>query len=220
MKIKIIICYFWWIVASAETWHLTNPWLSPQSLPFIPAIADSTKATTTFQQLHQEMPPNYFPQKFDHFRGSQAIHCDRFLQLAGDSTMRSLFVSFAVSFAEVHGDCSCNSRKCIAIACADHWFDCNRGVGLAEVVAVAVRDLAESLQLLYAIAAGSSWLLQAHCIFAIASAICRIPRGLILRLAEFIAIQGRGKKKSMMEVCHGWGNIKVGDEWARRNKAA
>jgi hypothetical protein len=62
-------------------------------------------------------------------------------------------------------------------------------VCLAEVVAVAVHDLAESLQSLYAIAAGSSWLLvQAHGIFAIASAICGIPRDLILRLVEFIAI--------------------------------
>jgi hypothetical protein len=33
-------------------------------------------------------------------------------------------------------------------------------------------------------------------------------------------LQDRGKKKSMMEVCHGWGNKKVGDEWAIRNKAA
>ncbi len=158
-----------------------NPWLSPQSLSFIPAIADSTKATTTFQWLHQEMPPNFFPQNCDHFRGLQAIHCNRFLQLAEDSTTRSLFVSFTVSFAEVQGNCSCNSRKCIVIACADHWFYCDRVVCLAEVIAVAVRDLAESLQSLYAIAAGSSWLLvRAHGIFAIASAICGIPRCLIL----------------------------------------
>ena len=80
-------------------------------------------------------------------------------------------------------------RKSIAIACADHWFYCDRIVHLAEVVAVAVRDLAESLKSLYVIAAGSSWLLmQAHGIFAIPSAICGIPRSLILRLAEFIAI--------------------------------
>jgi len=42
---------------SAETWHRMNPRLSPQSLPFIPAVTDSTKATTTFQRLHQEVPP-------------------------------------------------------------------------------------------------------------------------------------------------------------------
>jgi len=108
---------------------------------------------------------------------------------AEDSTTRSLFVSFAVSFAEVQGDCSCDSRKCIAIACADHWFYCDRVVRFAEVVAVAVRDLAESLQSLYAITAGSSWLIvRAHGIVAIASAICGIPCGHILRLAEFIAI--------------------------------
>ena len=49
MCIKLINYLFWWIVASAETWHQTNPWLSPQSLPF--------KATTNFQQLHQKMQP-------------------------------------------------------------------------------------------------------------------------------------------------------------------
>ena len=93
------------------------------------------------------------------------------LQFAEDSTTRSLFVSFAVSFAEVHGDCSCNSWKCIAIACADRWFYCDRIVRFAEVVAVAVCDHAEWLQLLYAIAAGSSWLLvQAHGIVKITSA--------------------------------------------------
>ena len=48
--IKLINYLFWWIVASAETWHQTNPWLSPQSLPF--------KATTNFQWLHQKRTPN------------------------------------------------------------------------------------------------------------------------------------------------------------------
>jgi hypothetical protein len=141
------------------------------------SAAASRNATQTIYPTPKS--PNLFPQKCDHFRGSQAIHHNRFLQLA-----RSLFVRFAVSFAG-----SCGSRKCIVIACADHWFFCDRVVRLAEVVAVAVRDLAESLQSLYAIAADSSWLLvRAHGIFAIASAICRIPCGLILRLVEFIAI--------------------------------
>ena len=85
--------------------------------------------------------PNLIPQKCDHFRGSQAIHRN------------------------------CNLRKCIAIACADRWFYCDRIVRFAEVVAVAVCDHAEWLQLLYAIAAGSSWLLvQAHGIVKITSA--------------------------------------------------
>lgn len=153
---------------------------------YLSAAASRNAAQTVYPTPKS---PNLFPQKCDHFRGSQAIHRNRFLQLAEDSTTRSLFVSFAVSFAEVQGDCSCDSRKCIAIACADHWFYCDRVVRFAEVVAVAVRDLAESLQSLYAIAAGSSWLLvRAHGIVAIASAICGIPRGHILRLAEFIAI--------------------------------
>ena len=154
-----------------------NPWLSPQSLPFIPAVADSTKATTTFQRLHQEMPPKQYTPLPNRQTCSlkNAITFAvrrRFITIVGgDSTMRSLFVSFAVSFAEVHGDCSCNSWKCIAIACADRWFYCDCIVHFAEVVAVAVRDHAEWLQLLYAIAAGSSWLLvQAHGIVKITSA--------------------------------------------------
>ncbi len=143
---------------------------------YLSAAASSNAAQTVYPT---PKPPNLFPQKCDHFRGSQAIHRNRFLQLA-----RSLFVSFVVSFVG-----SCGSRNYIVIACADHWFYCNRVVRFAEVVAVAVRDLTESLQLLHAIAAGSSWLLvRAHGIVAIASAICGIPRGHILRLTEFIAI--------------------------------
>jgi hypothetical protein len=165
----------------------------PVAIPPVPPIHPShrrlNQGNNYLSVAASRNAAQFFPQNCDHFRGSQAIHCNCFLQLAEDSTTRSLFVSFAVSFAEVHGDCSCDSRKCIAIACADHWFDCNRVVHFAEVVAVAVRDLVELLQSLYTIAAGSSWLLvQAHGMFAIASAICRIPCGLILRLAEFIAI--------------------------------
>ena len=50
MCIKLINYLFWLIVESAKTWHQTNPWLSPQSLPF--------KATTNFQRLHQKFSPN------------------------------------------------------------------------------------------------------------------------------------------------------------------
>jgi hypothetical protein len=113
-----------------------------------------------------------------------------FSWFAGDSSQSLLAIS-AVAFCEVRGLIRglLRFKEVYRIACADHWFFCNRVVRLAEVVAVAVRDLAESLQSLYAIAADSSWLLvRAHGIFAIASAICRIPRGLILRLVEFIAI--------------------------------
>ena len=49
MCIKLINYLFWWIVASAKTWHQMNPWLSPQSLPF--------KATTIFQRLNQKTHP-------------------------------------------------------------------------------------------------------------------------------------------------------------------
>ncbi len=57
------------------------------------------------------------------------------------------------------------------------------------VIAVTVHDVAESLESDYVIAAGSLWLLvQAHGIVTIASVICGIPHGHILRLVEFIAI--------------------------------
>jgi hypothetical protein len=67
------------------------------------SAAASRNATQTIYPTPKS--PNLFPQKCDHFRGSQAIHHNRFLQLA-----RSLFVRFAVSFAG-----SCGSRKCIVL---------------------------------------------------------------------------------------------------------
>ena len=67
---------------------------------------------------------------------------------------------------------------------------------LAEVIAVAFRDLTELLRSLSRFAEVSSWpLMRAHGILAIASAICGFIRGHILRLAEFIALaflRGRG----------------------------
>ena len=85
---------------------------------------------------------------------------------------------------------------------------------------VAVCDLAESLHLLYMIAAGSLWLLmQAHGIVPIKSGICGIPRVHILRLTEFIVIAFcEVTDTKQLLFCHGWGNIKVSDEWVRRKK--
>ena len=52
MYIKIINCLFWWIVASTDTWHQMNPWLSSQSLPL--------KAKPKIQWLHQKTPPKQY----------------------------------------------------------------------------------------------------------------------------------------------------------------
>jgi hypothetical protein len=68
---------------------------------YLSAAASRNAAQTVYPQ---EMPPNFFPQKCDHFCSSQATHLNRFLQLVEDSTTRLLFVSFEVSFTEVHGD--------------------------------------------------------------------------------------------------------------------
>ena len=148
--------------------HLSQPSQTQprQQLPFTGCIKKCRPNSIPHSQIAKLVPS-----KMRSLSRFAAFHRNRFLQLAEDSTTRSLFVSFAVSFAEVHGDCSCDLRKCIAIACADRWFYCDRVVRFAEVVAVAVRDHAEWLQSLYAIAAGSSWLLvQAHGIVKITSA--------------------------------------------------
>jgi len=170
MYIKIINYLFWWIVASAETWRQTNPWLSPQSLPF--------KATTNFQRLHRKTPPKQctpLTRPWTARRGS-VKNC-RASQVQLWCKFRTCTKASAIHFANLRERERerWSSRTCKSEQDKSPARKCDREE---------VRDLQEQSRR------------DNHC-----------------ESQEWWDV-------NTVITCHGWGDIKVGDEWARRTKAA